>query len=81
MSEEDAIRLYGEDDIETYLFGFGTLEQSVSGGASCAVGGARRFGGKVARCVILGVKWGEASFAMRHGSAGAKVAGRRKIAT
>lgn len=30
LSEEDAIRLYGEDDIETYLFGFGTLEQSVS---------------------------------------------------
>ncbi|CAN0416002.1 unnamed protein product [Ectocarpus sp. 12 AP-2014] len=30
LSEEDAIRLYGEDDIETYLFGFGTLEQSAA---------------------------------------------------
>ncbi|CAN0163836.1 unnamed protein product [Ectocarpus sp. 6 AP-2014] len=30
LSEEDAIRLYGEDDVETYLFGFGTLEQSAA---------------------------------------------------
>lgn len=30
LSEEDAIRLHGEDNIEVYLFGFGTLEHSVS---------------------------------------------------
>lgn len=29
LSEEDAIRLHGEDDVETYLFEFSTLEQSV----------------------------------------------------
>ncbi|CAM9315938.1 unnamed protein product [Hapterophycus canaliculatus] len=30
LSEEDAIRLHGEDNIETYLFGFGTLEHSAA---------------------------------------------------
>lgn len=30
LSEEDALRLYGEDDVETYLFEFGTLEQSAA---------------------------------------------------
>lgn len=29
LSEEDAIKLYGEENIETYLFEFGTLEHSV----------------------------------------------------
>eukprot|EP00904_Undaria_pinnatifida_P006428 jgi/Undpi1/2915/HiC_scaffold_14.g06292.m1 len=30
LSEEDALKLYGEDNIETYLFEFGTLEQSAA---------------------------------------------------
>lgn len=29
LSEEDAIKLYGEDNIETYLFEFGSLEHQV----------------------------------------------------
>lgn len=29
LSEEDAIKLYGEDKIETYLFEFGSLEHQV----------------------------------------------------
>lgn len=29
LSEEDAVKLYGEDKVETYLFEFGTLEHQV----------------------------------------------------
>lgn len=29
LSEEDAIKLYGEENIDTYLFEFGTLEHQV----------------------------------------------------